>query len=384
MRDVLLSPSPILLPHPLPLHVTRREHDAPATATAPSSRREGPGHAPPAAPSLLLQLSPDDASLTAFFRRHDDARESGGGLQRRGGTTVVRAVFSPAGTATMMTATVTTLSRPPPLPHLRLLLVCRPVARGHVHPGRAFSGRLAALNGLYVRMETQNAYVSTLGGGAFLCRHLPLAVRAANTQMRIARILDDARLGARAAVHLVYIAVAAGRWRTARRLLRVLARAAREGRDEGLAAMVSAARRYRANTVRFQREGLLDAVPLAVAERTTLPAMRQGAREAGTGLEEDLDEAGAAALLHGAPPRPPPPSGVPPHPLTPSGEHPSLHVAVAAYARDPRHYDDLSRQRVTRFEGPIVLSGDGAGRGDGRGWAATARTPAAGGAAHGT
>jgi hypothetical protein len=96
--------------------------------------------------------------------------------------------------------------------------------------------RTALLNSL-------NAYVSTLGGGRFLVRHIGHALALALLQARIARALGDAGCEARCWLHVSYSLLAAGRFRSARGLLAALAAAAQEHlpADETLALQVQAA-----------------------------------------------------------------------------------------------------------------------------------------------
>ena len=116
-------------------------------------------------------------------------------------------------------------------------------------PDIAWSRRLVRLENAFVRLATANAYVSTLGGGHFLCRHLTTAVRLARAQIAIAAALGDGRLCARASVHLVYCAVQAGLFRSAMRLVRRLERRATLlGDDATLLQMCAAARRYTVRT----------------------------------------------------------------------------------------------------------------------------------------
>ena len=89
-------------------------------------------------------------------------------------------------------------------------------------PCVAWSGRLVRLDNAVKMLNTANAFISTLGGGHFLCKHVGAALALAAAQMRVARLLGDDRLLARCRVHTVYAFVQVGRFRTAMRILRGL------------------------------------------------------------------------------------------------------------------------------------------------------------------
>jgi hypothetical protein len=159
--------------------------------------------------------------------------------------------------------------------------------------GLAFSSRLSAVTNALASLAASNAYASTLGGGDFLCRHIGLAVRAARTQMAIAARLGDARLFARAQLHLAYIAAATGRWRSAEALLGELGARASASRDAELEGMLVAARSHVAHA-----QGLL--VGAAAGEANTAGAAdTAGVAGGGGGDVGGVGGNGAeAGLLH--------------------------------------------------------------------------------------
>jgi hypothetical protein len=124
-------------------------------------------------------------------------------------------------------------------------------------PDRVGSAALVRLENKHVALQSANAYISTLGGGHFLCRHVPSAVALAQAQIRVALELGDTCLAARCHVHLAYCAVLVGRFRTAATMLRVLDRAAVVLDDSVLAGMVVAARRHNRLTHKLWRDGAL-------------------------------------------------------------------------------------------------------------------------------
>jgi len=109
---------------------------------------------------------------------------------------------------------------------------------------RAGSGRLIALENAYMRLHTANAYVSTIGGGAFLCRYIGDAIQQARKQIAIARALGNLGMEARCHVHLAYCDVQIGRFRCAARRLRLLRAVARVTEDDTLDAMCVAGLRH--------------------------------------------------------------------------------------------------------------------------------------------
>lgn len=122
---------------------------------------------------------------------------------------------------------------------------------------RSGCAALVRLENKHVALQSANAYISTLGGGHFLCRHVPSAIALAQAQIHVACELGDSRLAARSHVHLAYCAVLIGRFRTAANLLRILDRAAVVLDDPVLAGMVVAARRHTKLTHQLWRDGAL-------------------------------------------------------------------------------------------------------------------------------
>jgi len=122
---------------------------------------------------------------------------------------------------------------------------------------RCGSAALMRLENKHVALLTANAYVSTLGGGHFLCRHVPSAVALARAQIRVACELGDTHLAARSHIHLAYCAVLMGQFRSASRLLALLDRVAVALEDPVLAGMVVAARRHTRMTHALWRTGAL-------------------------------------------------------------------------------------------------------------------------------
>jgi hypothetical protein len=139
---------------------------------------------------------------------------------------------------------------------LRLLLLAPPAWPLDT----AWSTRLVALDNMAKTLTTASAYISTLGGGHFMCKHVAEALAMAGRQMAVARALGDDRLLARCHVHVVYAFIQAGRFRSAMARLRVLRRVAARMGDTVLAAMVGAGVRYCRATHGLWASGTLDEV----------------------------------------------------------------------------------------------------------------------------
>ncbi|GMF22674.1 unnamed protein product [Phytophthora lilii] len=71
-----------------------------------------------------------------------------------------------------------------------------------------------------VALVTANAYISTLGGGHFLCRHLSQSTLLAKLQIGISMGLKDPVLESKCRVNLMYNALQQGKFKRARRILR--------------------------------------------------------------------------------------------------------------------------------------------------------------------
>ncbi|KAF4138217.1 hypothetical protein GN958_ATG12597 [Phytophthora infestans] len=71
-----------------------------------------------------------------------------------------------------------------------------------------------------VALVTANAYISTLGGGHFLCRHLSQSTLLAKLQIGISMGLKDPVLESKCRVNLMYNALQLGKLKRARRILK--------------------------------------------------------------------------------------------------------------------------------------------------------------------
>jgi hypothetical protein len=89
----------------------------------------------------------------------------------------------------------------------------------------AFAGRLIRWEHQLIQAQSLNGYVSTLGGGFFLCHHFATAIYLARHQQRLAVYLHRPDLYWTCWIHMAYSHVYAGHFRTARRILTAVERA---------------------------------------------------------------------------------------------------------------------------------------------------------------
>lgn len=114
-----------------------------------------------------------------------------------------------------------------------------------------------------VSLVTANAFISTLGGGHFLCRHLDQAKVLAKLQIAVSVGLQDPVLESKCRVNLAYGAMQSGRFSRARRILEREAAVAERLASAELRHVVHAAQVYLAKTLRLHREVLMRATAAA-------------------------------------------------------------------------------------------------------------------------
>jgi hypothetical protein len=139
--------------------------------------------------------------------------------------------------------------------------------------GLSFSSRLSALENFRGQLAVSNAMASTLGGGAFMCRHIGLAVKAATSQILIANQLGNKRLYSRAKLHLAYIAIVTGEWLVAQKILTELFIMSTALEDLELQGMLAAAVRHYCSTFSLASRHLLDRPSTDFLSSVTLPAI---------------------------------------------------------------------------------------------------------------
>ena len=94
----------------------------------------------------------------------------------------------------------------------------------------AWNMRLLHWESIHVKVQTLTAWVSTLGGGYFLCRHLDTAVQLARQQRFLATWIGDETMADRCTINEAFNYIHAGQFQVASRLVsRVERSAARRG-----------------------------------------------------------------------------------------------------------------------------------------------------------
>lgn len=101
---------------------------------------------------------------------------------------------------------------------------------------------------------TLNAYISTLGGGYFLCRYMGQAESLAKLQMQVADYLDDPVLKAQCKVHLIYNRIARGKLKSAQNRINKLKQVALNFNDTSLMRMLVSAESYVRNVKRISHK----------------------------------------------------------------------------------------------------------------------------------
>ena len=97
------------------------------------------------------------------------------------------------------------------------------------------SFRLMFLVAKYSSLVSANAFISTLGGGHFLCKQIDASRKMAARQIEIARRLGDESLALECEVHLIYNDIQTGEFYSAKQRHDTLARAANERQVRGYA-----------------------------------------------------------------------------------------------------------------------------------------------------
>jgi len=93
---------------------------------------------------------------------------------------------------------------------------CNDVLCGFHESYKRFGAKILRLFNLHVALITLNAFVSTLGGGFFLCRRIDEAEDMATKQHHIALQLGDLSLASQCRIHLVYNCMQRGQLKRAK------------------------------------------------------------------------------------------------------------------------------------------------------------------------
>lgn len=118
-----------------------------------------------------------------------------------------------------------------------------------------------------VSLVTANAFISTLGGGHFLCKHLDQAKLMAKIQIAVSVGLQDPVLESKCRVNLAYGAMQGGRFRRAHRILEREALVAARLESDELQQICHAAKVYLIKTYRLHKEYLRHVSELGKSER---------------------------------------------------------------------------------------------------------------------
>ena len=108
-----------------------------------------------------------------------------------------------------------------------------------------FSFKISKILALHIALMTANAWISTLGGGHFLCQHIESAKKSARLQWTIAHLLENEKLKWMCWIHHVYIALTMHEFTKARKILRALSQYLLRCPDDELRGMMRAASVYR-------------------------------------------------------------------------------------------------------------------------------------------
>lgn len=115
-----------------------------------------------------------------------------------------------------------------------------------------WSRRVLWILNLRVGLKSANAYISTLGGGYFLCRQLDQAEGMALRQLAVAYYLGDPILASQCRIHLAYNIMQRGRLDLARWWILREWRNANALQNELLKSMLASAWHYRRQLLRHQ------------------------------------------------------------------------------------------------------------------------------------
>ncbi|KAF0698219.1 Aste57867_11146 [Aphanomyces stellatus] len=154
------------------------------------------------------------------------------------------------------------LSTSQDLDYLKCLV---PVLEGYNQVNIAFQARLYPLymswcyratrfTHAVVALVTANAYISTLGGGYFLCRHLNQAKLMAQLQICVSQGLQDPILASKCRINMAYGAMAQGKFKRAQRIIQEEIVHAQALESEDLGNVYKAASIYLKKTWQLHRE----------------------------------------------------------------------------------------------------------------------------------
>ena len=89
-------------------------------------------------------------------------------------------------------------------------------------PTSLFAGRLIYNENTLIRLTSMSAYISTMGGGFFLCRYLSTAVAMARQQCRIALIRGDEEMAFKCRINEGYCYIHAGKLNRGKNIIKLV------------------------------------------------------------------------------------------------------------------------------------------------------------------
>jgi hypothetical protein len=113
-------------------------------------------------------------------------------------------------------------------PHLSVIILPpNPLYKGITYsripstsPASLFSGRLIYNENTLIRLTSLSAYISTMGGGFFLCRYLSTAVSMARQQCRIALLRGDEEMAFKCRINEGYCYIHAGKLNRGKKIIK--------------------------------------------------------------------------------------------------------------------------------------------------------------------
>ena len=134
------------------------------------------------------------------------------------------------------------------------IIIFPPIHINQLGPEFAWTGRLISWENIQIRLQSLNAFVSTLGGGYFLCHHLSTAITLARYQRWIAMQLNDLHLALRCTINEAYNYIHAGHFETALKMIHSIQRQARHIEDRLLWNVAHAAKLFAKKVRRVNRK----------------------------------------------------------------------------------------------------------------------------------
>ena len=117
-----------------------------------------------------------------------------------------------------------------------------PTPSSSLHPEYLFTSALVRFENFHIRLQSLNAYISTLGGGYFLCRYLSVAVQLAQSQREVAIAMGDLSLADKCLLNVAYSFIYVGQIKYSLQLIRTVKLNAKRRKDKLVISMCRSAR----------------------------------------------------------------------------------------------------------------------------------------------